>query len=220
MLFTKPAVPGAVKTRLIGELSAAQAAELHAAFLADLSERLCGGAFELRVAWALDEGEEFPSHLVVGPAENLRQVVGDLGARLYHGLQAAAERASVVAAIGSDHPELRPEIVEDAFRRLESGTDAVFGPVPDGGYYLVGLRCEAVRREIFENIPWSTESVLDMSLERCRQLGLSIELLPGGHDIDVPHDLRQLAGRLSQQGTGCPRTRRLLMQWGRLEAAR
>jgi len=54
LLFTKPARPGRVKTRLIGDLTAEEAAQLHAAFLADLAERLRGGSFELVVAWALE----------------------------------------------------------------------------------------------------------------------------------------------------------------------
>lgn len=219
LLYTKPARPGRVKTRLIGALNAEQAAAIHAAFLGDLSERLRGGDFLLRVAWALAEGESFPVDLVAAEVENLRQADGDLGTRLYRGLLSAAEDSPVVAAIGSDHPELLPETAEEAFRRLEAGADVVFGPVPDGGYYLIGLRRQSVQRQLFDGIPWSTGAVLAESLARCHRLGLDADLLPGGHDIDVAEDLRLLAVRLMAGGTACPRTRVLLQRWGWLEEA-
>lgn len=223
LLFTKPARPGSVKTRLIGELSAEQAAEIHAAFLDDLSERLHRGNFHLRFAWALAAGEELPAAVAAGAADNVRQVDGDLGDRLFDGLAAAAESFAAVAAVGSDHPELELETVEEAFRRLESGADAVFGPTEDGGYYLIGLSRGAIRREIFDGIPWSTGEVFSESQERCERLGLTVELLPRGHDVDVAEDLRRLAARLAAAGQGsptratCHRTRALLVEWGWLD---
>ena len=229
LLFTKPARPGRVKTRLIGELSAERAAALHAAFLGDLSERLDGGSFHLRVAWALDAGEALPSDLpagdlVAGDAEHTRQADGDLGARLAAGLSAAAHDFRAVAAVGSDHPELELATVEQAFADLEAGADAVFGPAEDGGYYLIGLkpavlRRREARRELFEDIPWSTGEVLSTSLERCRRLGLTVALLPLGHDVDVVADLRRLATRLDAGLSGCSRTRDLLAGWGWLASA-
>ncbi len=223
LLFTKPVVPGRVKTRLIGELSAEQAARLHAAFLGDLSERLAGGRFHLQVAWALSGNEPFPTGLVAG-GEHLRQAEGDLGERLYRGLFAAASRRradgskrfTAVAAVGSDHPELELKTVEQAFAHLAAGADAVFGPARDGGYYLVALGSHAVRRELFEGVPWSTGEVLDSSLTRCRRLGLEVALLPVGHDVDVAGDLKRLAARLVAGTVDCPRTRALLTRWGRL----
>ncbi len=94
LLFTKPARAGRVKTRLIGDLTPAQAAELHAAFVADLVARLSGASCDLHLAWAAREasavaalGSDHPSlpvelverafaaieagaRLVLGPAED------------------------------------------------------------------------------------------------------------------------------------------------------
>lgn len=216
LVFTKPARPGRVKTRLIGELTAAEAAELHAAFRDDLCERLAGGDYRLEIAWDLDDGEAVPA----GPAPGTRQVGGDLGARLFHALTGAARRFEAVAAVGSDHPELAPATVDDAFRRLAAGADVVLGPVADGGYFLIALRRDAVRRELFEGVAWSTETVLADTLARARALGLAAELLPPGHDVDRPADLAALARRLAQRDAAacdaCPRTRALLESWGRL----
>jgi rSAM/selenodomain-associated transferase 1 len=207
LLFTKPARPGKVKTRLIGELTAEEAARLHGAFLGDLLDRLRGGDFELTLAWALDPDEEVPA----GPVPGVRQRGRDLGERLYFALSEAGGGA--VAAVGSDHPTLSLEMVHRAFATLEdseAGADVVLGPAEDGGYYLIALRAGAVSPRLFADIAWSTEQVLATTLERCRELGLRVELLPEASDVDTPEDLRRLAGRMIASDLGCPRTRELL----------
>lgn len=215
LLFTKPAHAGRVKTRLIGDLSAGEAAELHAAFLADLVERLRGGVFTLQLAWALEPGEELPS----GPPPGVRQSGGDLGERLHVALAAAAREAPFVAAVGSDHPTLTLALVHGAFEALQAGAEAVLGPAEDGGYYLIALRAAAVRRRLFAGIPWSTGGVLAATLERCRELAVAVELLPAAADVDTPDDLRRLAAAMAGGDLGCPRTRDLLAAWDRLPAA-
>ncbi len=212
LLFTKPAREGRVKTRLIGDLSAAEAAELHAAFQADLLDRLSEGDFELRLAWALEPEEEIPA----GPLPGLRQRGDDLGERLYLALAEAAGEAAVVAALGSDHPTLPLDLVHLAFAKVEAGADVVLGPAEDGGYYLIALAADAVSRRLFEEIAWSTERVLPATLERCRELGLTVELLPMAADVDTPDDLRRLAEQMISADLGCPRTRDLLRAWRRL----
>lgn len=212
LLFTKPAREGRVKTRLIGDLTAAEAASLHAAFLDDLLERLREGDFELRLAWALDSGDDLPA----GPVPGLRQEGDDLGERLYRALSGAAREVSSVMALGSDHPTLPLERIHQAFEALERGARVVLGPAEDGGYYLVALRSDAVSRRLFQDIPWSTAGVLPATLERCRELGISPELLPVAADVDTPEDLRRLASRMVSGDLGCPRTRELLRLWQRL----
>jgi uncharacterized protein len=215
LLFTKPAREGRVKTRLIGDLTAAEAAALHAAFLEDLLGRLRQGDFELRLAWALDPGEEIPA----GPVPGVRQQGDDLGERLYRALSAAAQEAGAVAALGSDHPTLPLELVHRAFQKVESGADVVLGPAEDGGYYLIALRAGAVARRLFQEIDWSTERVLPATLERCRELSLAVELLPMAADVDTPEDLHRLVVRMACDDLGCPCTRELLSAWGRLPGA-
>jgi rSAM/selenodomain-associated transferase 1 len=212
LLFTKPARAGRVKTRLIGDLTPAQAAELHAAFVDDLLDRLREGNFELRLAWALNPDEALPE----GPVPGVRQSGDDLGERLYRAL---SEGSGAVAALGSDHPTLPLDLVHRAFERVEAGADVVLGPAEDGGYYLIALIAlegGAIPRRLFEGIDWSTERVLPQTLERCRELGLRVELLPMASDVDTPEDLRRLAARLADDDLGCPRTRALLAAWGRL----
>ena len=218
-LFTKPARPGRVKTRLIGELTPEQAAALHAAFRDDVAERLAGGSFDLELAWALDDGEAVPESSLPGR----RQEGADLGERLYNALQSALVSAGggAVGAIGSDHPEIALATVEDAFQRLAAGADLVVGPAADGGYYLIALRSGAVHRDLFTCIAWSTDTVFSETMRRAERLGLKTELLPEGHDVDRPDDLRRLVASLAAANgdrdvADCPRTRALLVSWGRL----
>jgi uncharacterized protein len=219
LLFTKPARAGKVKTRLIGDLTPDEAARLHAAFLEDVLARLCGGDFELRIAWALDADEEVPA----GPVPGMRQRGNDLGERLYRALSeatASGDDAGAVAAVGSDHPTIPLELVDRAFAMVEAGTDVVLGPAEDGGYYLIALRDGAVSPRLFADIAWSTAQVLPATLERCRELGLSVELLPEASDLDTPDDLRRLAARMAGADLGCPRTRDLLLDLGFLPQAK
>ncbi|HEX5718042.1 MAG TPA: TIGR04282 family arsenosugar biosynthesis glycosyltransferase [Thermoanaerobaculia bacterium] len=215
LLFTKPAREGRVKTRLIGDLTAAEAAALHAAFLDDLIDRLRKGDFELQLAWALDEQEEMPAGTVPG----VRQQGDDLGERLYRALSDAARVSAMVMALGSDHPTLPLALIHEAFERLERGAEVVLGPAEDGGYYLIALQAHAVDSGLFRDIAWSTDRVLSATLERCRSLGLAVELLPPASDVDTPEDLRRLAASLASDTSddlGCPRTRELLLAWQRL----
>lgn len=237
LLFTKPAVPGRVKTRLAGRLGEKRAAELHAAFVRDVTSSLQEGDFGLTVAWALSDDVAEPPVAALDLAPGLpwvRQEGDGLGDRLYRALADAARDADLVAAVGSDHPEIDPSRVDDAFRRLESrrdslsekGADLVLGPVPDGGYDLVALRAAVVQPRLFEDIPWSTDAVLDATLERARELDLRAALLPEGYDVDVPEDLDELVRRLARppgsraadSDARCPATRALLEEWGLLEA--
>jgi len=221
LLFTKPAREGRVKTRLIGDLTPAQAAALHTAFLDDLLDRLRKGeregGFELRLAWALDAEEAVPA----GPLSGVRQEGSDLGERLYRTLSGAAAEAEAgaVMALGSDHPTLELELVHRAFERVEAGADVVLGPAEDGGYYLIALDPRAVAPRLFEGIAWSTDQVLAATLDRCRELGLSVELLPEASDVDTPEDLRRLAARMAAEGDlGCPSTHALLASLGYLQS--
>ena len=209
-IFTKPAIAGRVKTRLVGELTAEEAALLHEAFLLDMVDRMEGRGFEVRLAWSLEEGEAVPE----GPLPGEPQVGSDLGDRLFSALSRRGELSRYVAAVGSDHPELSPERVEEAFQRLAGGADLVIGPATDGGYYLVAGRSQRLRRELFEGIEWSSPRVLGQTLERAQRLGLTTEILPEEDDVDQPEDLDRLARRLGHDPTPCPRTAALLQRRG------
>jgi len=212
VLLSKPAEPGRVKTRLLPVLTPQQAAELHQAFLDDLIPRLLEGRFDLAIAWAMKDGEDLPE----SPAAAFRQRGADLGERLYNALARVATRKRFVAAIGSDHPELSIEVIEQGFDLLEGTAEVVLGPAEDGGYYFIGARSDLLSRELFSDIHWGTSSVLSATVDRCTRMSLTLGLLPRGHDVDRPKDLERLENLLRSDAGRCPHTERVLRSWGRL----
>jgi len=70
----------------------------------------------------------------------------------------------------------------------------VLGPSIDGGYYLLGLK--QAHRRVFEDIDWSTERVARQTLERARELGLSVHTLPAWYDVDDAQALKTLHAEL------------------------
>lgn len=205
VLFTKPARPGRVKTRLIPALGAEQAAALHRAFLGDLLARLLTGRWALEIAWALDEEETMPERTALAVELGLapgalaavamsRQFGGDLGERMHETM--VGGRPPLVAIVGSDHPELALEVVEEAFVALATGAALLFVPAHDGGYTLVGARVAALRAEWFAGVDWSTCRVLAQSVANARRTGVEPVLLAAAADVDTPADLVALARRL------------------------
>ena len=70
----------------------------------------------------------------------------------------------------------------------------VLGGSDDGGYYLIGIK--RLHPRLFEQIDWSTERVLDQTLERAREIGLKVELLPTWYDVDDGATLERLRSEL------------------------
>ncbi|HSM12726.1 MAG TPA: DUF2064 domain-containing protein, partial [Thermoanaerobaculia bacterium] len=149
------------------------------------------------------------------PAGGRRQEGRDLGERLERALVEASGEADVVAILGSDHPDLPAERVEQALEAVERGADLALGPTPDGGYYLIAARPERWPRGLLDGVAWSTSRTLETTLRKARAAGLRVALLAPHEDVDTPDDLERLAARLAAGPAGeCPRTRALLGRMG------
>jgi glycosyltransferase A (GT-A) superfamily protein (DUF2064 family)/8-oxo-dGTP pyrophosphatase MutT (NUDIX family) len=92
-----------------------------------------------------------------------------------------------VAIVSSDVPGLPPGSLGCAFAALENGADVVLGPALDGGYWLIAMA--RFYPEPLREIPWSTPAVLGVTLARCRDAGLRVELLETWRDLDTVVDL-------------------------------
>ena len=114
---------------------------------------------------------------------------GGLGERLEHAFAEAFEASRRVCVIGTDAPGVDRKRVEQAFDSLD-GSDVVFGPTWDGGYYLIGLN--RPQPELFRGVPWSTDQVFEASFERASSLGLRPSTLPALSDIDTLEDLEEV----------------------------
>ena len=143
---------------------------------------------------------------VVGPpVDVIAQHGGDLGERMAH-VFADVFRLGMesVVVIGSDLPDLPSHLVAEAVSALHAREDqVVLGPARDGGYYLIGMN--RPHPELFEGIEWSTEHVLDETLQRLTARNVRVTLLAEWEDVDTAADLTRLVERAAAQAA--PRTR-------------
>ena len=111
----------------------------------------------------------------------------DLGERLEQAVtNAFAQGVERVIVIGTDCPDLNADVLIHGFRALEH-SDVVIGQAEDGGYFLVGLNQN--HPELFRDITWSTEHVLEQTIAKARSLKCSISVLAKLTDVDHPEDL-------------------------------
>jgi rSAM/selenodomain-associated transferase 1 len=186
LTFLKFPEPGHVKTRLASTLGTVQAAELYRQWIGIVLAQLQPLRSSTRLVGCFDGAprEAFCDWHALAD-EWWPQSPGDLGARLAAVFERAFNLGGPVLALGTDCLEIEPDLLLHAFQEL-SHQDAVFGPTPDGGYYLVGLSLP--RPGFFRSIRWSSPFTLDDQLRRCHENGWSVSLLPTRHDIDTEDD--------------------------------
>ncbi len=186
-----------------------------------MGEKVAGDLYKnfiLDMLSTLEKGD-FPFFVCFYPADalaDIKEVLGaqyhylpqqgaDLGERMEHCLShvfsAGFGRAVL---IGSDLPDLPLDIIDEAFASLQR-VDAVLGPALDGGYYLIGFKKSSFTPEVFRDMPWGTETVLQQTIDMLKNLRQTIHLLPDWGDIDNLEDLKKFFER--NKGTPrCPRT--------------
>jgi rSAM/selenodomain-associated transferase 1 len=188
-ILAKAPVPGLTKTRLIPSIGA------HAA--AVLQERLT----ERAVATALVSGigpvtlwcTPDPSHVSFRELSARHKIMlrrqpdGDLGARM---LAAIAANAGATLVIGTDCPALTAGTLRTAAKALHENADVALIPAEDGGYVLIGSRAPHVG--LFNDIIWSTSTVLAETNARFSALGLACVELNALWDVDTENDLARL----------------------------
>ena len=192
IIFTRYPEPGKTKTRLIPALGPEGAAGLqrkmteHAVrthqAIRDLSIelRFVGGSHDQMEKW-------------LGKDVRYREQSGnDLGERMADAFQTAfSEDPDRIVITGIDSPEITGGILQAAFDALKRH-DLVLGPATDGGYYLIGMRRTAALKalpEIFLNVDWGTDRVLESTRSKIAKLKLGCALLAPLDDVDRPEDL-------------------------------
>lgn len=180
------------------------AAELHRALVSDALRKVS----RLRgdpVRYLYAAGGSLPAEMVPDGFVCRRQQGSGLGQRLARAFAGLLRQHSRVVIIGTDSPALSLSILRVALEELRT-TDAVLGPCPDGGYYLIGLR--QTQRGLFDRVRLGTESAFRDTLESLVGHGFSCSVLESCPDVDRPQDLIALKKSL----TKTPLTRRLLPQ--------
>jgi hypothetical protein len=212
-IMAKAPEPGKVKTRLCPPLSPEDAAELYRCFLLDRIAQVREVA-GVEPVLAYSPPESVAVFVALAPGFALLPQRGrDLTARLVAVCgQLFRSGSDVVILIDSDSPTLPTERLERAVAAMSGGDhDLVLGPSDDGGYYLIGLR--RPHPELFEDIPWSTPTVLEETERRAGALGLSATRLGAWYDVDTAADLARLRADLAAGPVGGPRhTRRFVVE--------
>jgi hypothetical protein len=176
LVIAKRPVAGRVKTRLIGELDAHQAASLAAAALSDTLAAIENVPCRHRIL--LFDGD--PSGWLPLGWRHERQVAGGLDERLVAGFEAAGDGPALL--VGMDTPQL--DVTQLAFD--PSRYDAALGMATDGGYWVIGLREPARAASVIRGVPMSTGHTGAAQLQRMLSAGMAVQILPELSDVDTP----------------------------------
>ncbi len=190
VVFARAPVEGRVKTRLSDALPPAAIRLLYERLLEHTVARAAQSSDSQLELW-IDGDLEHPFFLhLQAQFPSLRRVAqsqGDLGQRMATALAGRPGMHTVL--IGSDCPALDAITIESAFARLAAGADLVLGPAMDGGYVLLASRHSHL--PVFEDVPWGTAEVLEITLSKANAAKLNVELLKPLRDIDRPEDLSE-----------------------------
>ena len=190
-MFVKEPKIGFVKTRLAKSLGDEFTLGLYKCFVKDLINTTKNKNYDFKLC-------AYPNldliNRTFGKFDNFLQVDGNLGVKMQKAFEKQFELGyEKIVLIGSDTPHLSKELLSESFDRLEDLKDLnknkiVIGPSEDGGYYLIGFNKSALKKEIFEDISWSTSEVFNQTLQKVNTNELY--LLKYLNDIDDIDDLK------------------------------
>ena len=201
-VFARTATPGRTKTRLIPALGPEGAAEFHRALVSDSLRKVAKLKGKMTRTLFIGDGA-MPLSLVPSCFGCRKQSGRNLGARLGNAFDFLLRQHSRALVIGTDSPAITPWTLRVALDELRS-VDAVLGPCPDGGYYLIGLRRFA--RGLFGKVRLGSKFAFEDTLGSLLAHGFSCSVLEPCPDIDRPEDLRKLREELLKR----PSARRLM----------
>ncbi|MDN3204499.1 TIGR04282 family arsenosugar biosynthesis glycosyltransferase [Algoriphagus sediminis] len=188
IIFQKIAIAGKVKTRVaktIGDEAALDIYKKLVLYTHDVASEITGDKIIYFSDFQLNKTQETtPDQFQVQfqSGNNLGQKMANAFAEVL------AKGYEKVLLIGTDCGVLTSDLLDRGFEILDE-KDLVIGPAQDGGYYLIGMKIS--RPEIFENIPWSSEEVLSLTVKRVESEGLTYGLLPVLSDVDTYEDWKQ-----------------------------
>lgn len=192
IIFTKYPVPGETKTRLIPLLGPTGAADLQKRMAEKtfLTTERFAKSHDVTLEVCFENGTEKKMKAWLGRNPTFSpQPLGDIGLRMHHSILNAFQSGhSPVVLIGTDIPDITGTILNQAFSLLKKN-DLVLGPSTDGGYWLIGLAKPA---DVFNDIQWSTRSVLQQTVNIAKKLYLKYHLLNKLTDIDTEKSLKKV----------------------------
>jgi len=181
IIFVKAPRPGFVKTRLAATIGNEAACAAYCQLTENVLAHLAPLP-HLEIRFAPDNAEKEITQWLRDDWTSRPQGNGELGERMH---RAFTEANGPAIIIGSDCPQVKLNDFITAAKTLQTH-DAVIGPATDGGYWLIGLNAPCVA--LFEGIEWSTGGVLQSTLAKADEAGLSVQLLRELGDVDTGAD--------------------------------
>ncbi|WP_054814325.1 TIGR04282 family arsenosugar biosynthesis glycosyltransferase [Nocardia arizonensis] len=198
LVIAKSPIAGFAKTRLTPPLTPHEAACLAAASLLDTLDSVRRAEVDHRVVaftgdlWRAERGREVARAL--GEFEVVPQRGADFGTRLANAHADAARFGGAVLQIGMDTPQIGPDVLSAAARRLEIGDAALLGPAEDGGWWALGLPTPQPAA-VLPRVPMSTPRTGELTREAMRRCGYRVVDLPRFRDVDTFADATDVAAR-------------------------
>ncbi len=187
IIMCKAPVAGRVKTRFTPLFTAEEAAGLHCSMAETVINNVSAMFPDCRVA-SDDVSHPFFERFELN---RLDQGEGDLGDRMSRLMVAAfSDGVDSVLFLGTDSPHMPESRLKQAATLLNE-FDLVIGPVEDGGYDLIAMK--RPHRELFEEIRWSSEHVLQETMRQAECLQLNTAVLEMSFDLDTPACLQRAA---------------------------
>lgn len=210
VLLVKYPEKGKVKARLLRQIKGESVTELYKNFVLDMSSMLDRSRTPYIIAYRPKTAlRKFEMWLGIEHAY-LPQRGRGMGQMLKNiFIDTYSKGFKSVIAIASDCPDLPEEILKEAIIALQDH-DAVIGPSPDGGYYLIGFTQEAFSPKTFEAVTWSTAKVFKETISKLNNQRQNIHILPEWRDVDTLTDLQNLFERNHNSKFNTSKTMKML----------
>lgn len=191
LIFAKAPVAGQVKTRLIPVLGEQGALNLYRQCLHQIIVQRCQSNLAPVILYVLPDAQH-PSFQTLSkqyPITLKTQQGNNLGERMANAVKASLKEAKSVILTGVDAPSLTNNDIQLAIQHLQRKADVVMSPAEDGGYVMLGL-CQHYP-VLFDDIPWGTEQVAQITRQQCAESNLKLVELATRWDIDRPEDVER-----------------------------
>jgi len=199
IVFLRAPEKGRVKTRLSKSGNKTFVLKLYKGFVQDTLDALEKDQDKFLYFWP-PEKEDMVKNWLGNDYTYSAQKGGGLGQRMANAFCDVFKKGyAKVILIGTDIPEICEDIITSAYEILQT-KGAVIGPSRDGGYYLIGFQKQRFSKIIFNEIDWSTDTVLDQTLLAMKEMSIQYKMLPTLKDIDTPEDLLYLVDK-EKKGT-------------------
>lgn len=215
-VFAKTPGVSPIKTRLAAGIGKEKAEEFYLFSLKVARELIQlvreQSKHEVTPYWALaeQEGADLP---LWSAFDTLWTGEGGLGKRMHTVSAGLLMEYDQVLLIGTDIPQLRPEILLEAIERLEASPEScVIGPSLDGGFYLIGSS-RPIPEEVWTNVTYSRADTLEQLLGRMKAFRIPYTFLKELGDIDESQDLKALHQVLSQKQNRILPGQQRLYEW-------